>query len=355
MDKDSETDEITPQEPHSVESSEVVIGEDLEVNSEDEEFTSQHYRVKKIENLEKCINLKRVAIIASCVHEIKGLDNNTKLEELEIYQGLLREIKCINHLTHLRVLDLSFNKIKRIEGLENLVNLEKLYLSNNRISEISGLETLVNLKVLELGSNRIRSVKADCLRSLTNLEELWLGKNKISNMSDFNNLSFPKLRQISLQSNRLTEWSQMLFSTCAPSLTNVYLGSNALPDIDAHTLGSLNPDTLEELDVSCNKMTSVPHFPQPMHHLTELWLNDNVIGTTDSFTGLGSIYPALKTIYIERNPVQSKCPLDCRNSILLHASPTLEQIDASMIPKRELKVHASPDSNVKKTILKHRQ
>jgi hypothetical protein len=91
-----------------------------------------------------------------------------------------------------------------------------------------------------------------------------------------------------------------------------------------------------------------------MHHLTELWLNDNLIETTDSFTGLGLIYPALKTIYIEGNPVQSQCPLDCRNSILLHASPTLEQIDASMISKHEIQVQASPDVNVKKTILKHR-
>ena len=62
MNTDSETEQSPVQE-----SSEVVIGVDLEVASEDEEFVSQHYRVKKIQNLEKCSKLKRVAIIASCV------------------------------------------------------------------------------------------------------------------------------------------------------------------------------------------------------------------------------------------------------------------------------------------------
>jgi protein phosphatase 1 regulatory subunit 7 len=335
------------------ESSQVSIGIDIDVNSEDEEFVSQHYRIKKIENLERCRQLKKLAIIASCVDEITGLDHNPALEHLEIYQGLLKEIKCIEHLVNLRVLDLSFNEIRRIEGLDTLHRLEELYLSNNKITEISGLGNLRNLKVLELGSNRIKTVDVDCMRSLTELEELWLGKNKISNMGDFTHLYFPKLEQLSLQSNRLTEWSGELFSHCARNLKNVYLGSNALPDPDPQVLNCLNPDVIEELDLSCNRLTKVPQFSRPMTSLTELWLNDNQIQTTEGLNMLNICYPNLRTIYIERNPVHAQCPLDCRNTILLSAPSTLEQIDATMIRSHQIRVNFINNSHLPHSIMKH--
>lgn len=334
-------------------STEFRFGIDIEVHTDDEEVNSQHYRVKRIEHLDKCRNLKRLSIVASCVDEIKNLDNNTHLEELEVYQGLLKEIKNISHLTSLRVVDLSFNDIKKIEGIDTLCNLEKLYLSNNKISVVEGLGTLRKLKVLELGSNRIRSVSVDCLENLTELEELWLGKNKITDMNDLNRFHFPHLKQLSLQSNRLTQWAPRLFMSVAPNLSNVYLGSNQLPDLDSDTLEAMSPDVLEELDISCNALTTVPQFPKPMVALTELWLNDNLIVSTDSLKTLRQVYPALKTIYVERNPVHAQCPLDCRNEILKNAPDSLEQIDAVMIPKHALRVSASSDFHVKKTILKH--
>ena len=342
----------TEKETVTTGSSEVRIGIDLEIHTDDEEFVSQHYRVKRIERLEKCTKLKRVAIIASCVEEIEGLDSNDTLEELEIYQGLLREIKNVSHLSFLRVLDLSFNNIRRIENISTLRNLEKLYLSNNKIEVIEGLEGLSKLKVLELGSNRIKSVNAPCLAGLTDLEELWLGKNKIASLDTFpDSVSFPRLRQLSLQSNRLTAWSPALFTRIAPNVASVYLGSNQLPDMDEETRAALNPSTLEELDLSCNQITRIPHFPKQMLILEELWLNDNLINDTESFTALSRCYPSLRTIYIERNPVHTQCPLDCRNSILANSSSTLEQIDAGFVTRGELAVSSS-HPHVQKSILR---
>ena len=334
-------------------STEFRFGIDIDVHTDDEEVLSQHLRVKRIENLAKCKKLKRLSIVASCVREIEGLDENKDLEELEIYQGLLTQIHNISHLTRLRVLDLSFNNIKRIENLEPLVNLEKLYLSNNKISVIEGLESLTKLRVLELGSNRIRSVDAPCFAQLTELEELWLGKNKITDMDGFKPFRFSKLRQLSLQSNRLTKWTPELFGLVAQNLENVYLGSNQLPDLDERILESMNPNSLVELDLSCNALTQVPQFPKPMNTLEELWLNDNLIDSVESLKCLNRIFPSLRTIYIERNPVHSQCPLDCRNTIIQHAPKSLEQIDASRVNYQHVVLYPSGAATTVKSILKH--
>ncbi len=339
--------------PVEEDATEFRLGVDIEVNTDDEEIVCQHYRVKRIENLEKCKNLKKLAIIASCVKEIEGLDNQGgHMEHLEVYQGLVKEIRNISHLTNLRILDLSFNKITKIEGVESLVNLEKLYLSNNRISVIENLSSLQKLKVLELGSNRIRRITG--LEELKKLEELWLGKNKIENMHDLDHYQFPHLRQLSLQSNRLTEWSTALFTTVAPSLENLYLGSNALPNPAAEVLEGLNPERLEEIDLSSNKLTEIPAFTRPLHALQELWLNDNQIADTNSFQRLKEFLPNLKTIYMERNPVQTECPLDYRTQLRSNVPDSVTQIDATMISSEEQIVFSTIQTEgPTKSILRH--
>ena len=330
-------------------SSEVRFGIDIEINPDDEEIVCQHYRIKKLENLEPCVNLKKISIVASCVSEIEGLEENKNLVHLEIYQALLTRITNISHLVNLQILDLSFNEIRKIEGIDTLVNLEKLFFSNNKISKIENLENLKKLKVLELGANRIRVIEN--IEEMNELEELWLGKNKIEKILDHG--YFPKLKQISLQSNRLTTWSGNLFSEVAPNLTNVYLGTNQLPDPPNELLETMNENCVEELDFSCNLLTEIPKFSKPMIALQEIWLNDNQIADTNSFHRIASLMPNLKTIYMERNPVQKQCPLDYRSNVLANAPKSLEQLDAVVIHTHQPDVKKAESPNVR-SILKNR-
>ena len=326
--------------------SEFRFGEDIEVNTDDEEIIVQHFRVKKIENLEKCTNLKNLTIVASCVSRLESLTTNVNLVHLEVYQGLLRKIENISHLRSLLVLDLSFNEIGKIEGISDLVLLEKLYLSNNHITRIEGLETLRNLKVLELGSNRIR--KIENIENLSNLEELWLGKNKINELNNICGV-FPNLKQLSLQSNRLTIWPPVdFFNEKIPNLQSLYLGSNQLPNPDQNTLEGLIH--IQELDLSCNMMTEIPNF-QTTTLIEELWMNDNLIPDTFTFNRIGKYFPKLKTLYMERNPVQTECPLDYRTQALANAPPTLQQLDACLVSAERV-VNTKANENVK-GILKH--
>lgn len=255
------------------------------------------------------------------------------------------------------MLDLSFNRIEHIgDSLRNLVNLEKLYLSSNKITEIEGLTNLTKLRVLELGANKISHIHPGSLANQSELRELWLGKNRIENMHELAVFHFPNLEQLSLQANRLTHWSADLFKIATPNLAHLFLGNNGLSDPDQDVLQALNPNTLEDLDISYNRLTRVPDFSaNPLHSLEELWLNHNQIKSTDSFGTLKSGCPILKTIYLEGNPAQTECPLDYRTALMRSIPGTVEKIDATMVPQKELKVitsdHVTP--LLHKTILKH--
>ncbi len=254
------------------------------------------------------------------------------------------------------VLDLSFNRISKIENLDSLVNLEKLYLASNRISEVEGLSSLKKLQVLELGANRITHIHPESLVNQTELRELWLGKNRIEHMHELACFRFPNLQQLSLQANKLTEWSVEVFSKTAPNLAHLFLGNNGLSDPSEEVLHAFNPDTLEDLDISYNRLTQVPKFTaNPLNALQELWLNHNLIKTTDSFTTLKLGCPNAKTVYLEGNPVQTECPLDYRQALTSNIPESVEKIDATMVPKSAFKVVTS-DTVVPllhKTILKH--
>lgn len=299
------------------------IGIDYTFEPEDTEFIVQCGRIKKLENLEGGANLKNLTLIASCIEKIENLDSNVNLEHLELYQNLLKKVDNISHLTKLTNLDLSFNKIRSCESLGScqFENLERLYLSSNKISDIEGVFHFKKLTLLELGSNRIRAMPLE-LGQLVNLQQLWLGKNRITS---FSIPPLPALRHLSLQNNRLEVWEPSFFQNVS-GLTHLYLGHNNLPDLPDEF--SLLTD-LKELDLAKNAITLVRPFPK-LKNLEELWMNDNQITDLTEVQNLAS-YPALRTIYLERNPMHGlgDAASEARyKDAILQAVPHLFQLDA---------------------------
>eukprot|EP00933_Yihiella_yeosuensis_P006594 TRINITY_DN111329_c0_g1_i1.p1 TRINITY_DN111329_c0_g1~~TRINITY_DN111329_c0_g1_i1.p1 ORF type:complete len:381 (-),score=78.65 TRINITY_DN111329_c0_g1_i1:73-1215(-) len=303
------------------------LGVDYEVEPDDEEVHVQCGRIKKLENLETVgAKLKKLVLIANCVEKIENLESNVNLEHLELYQNLLKKIENISHLTKLHTLDLSFNKIRSSESLStcNFESLTRLYLSSNKIVDIEGVFHLSSLKMLELGSNRIRAIPADIGR-LTKLEELWLGKNKIASMAL---PPMPALRHLSLQNNRLEVWDPSLFQN-ASGLTHFYVGHNNLPNMPEEFALLTN---LVEVDLVRNAITAI----RPVEELTkleELWMNDCKIEDLSEIRHLG-VYPSLKTIYLERNPMQKLGDAEAEakyRAAILEVVPYITQLDAERI------------------------
>lgn len=301
-----------------------VLGEYTEISENETSIYHQNARIKKIENLEKCKNLKELKLISNCVEKIENLENNLELENLELYENSIKKIENISMLTKLKVLDLSFNKIKIIENLDKLVNLEELYLSSNKISKIENLENCKKLRLLELGYNKIR--KIENLESLTNLEELWLGKNKITEM-DLPYL--PKLKKLSLQNNRLTEWNEKSINNIL-QITELYLNSNKLSCIVESVK---NLKELKIFDLSCNEIKDIT-ICSDLKSVEEFWFNDNNI---EDFKMVENLIhnDNLRTLYLEKNKIETTLG-DKYRKIIIETLPQLTQLDA--VPVKPLKI-----------------
>jgi len=303
------------------------LGVDYEIDPEEEEVHFQCARIKKIENLETVgPKLKKLALIANCVEKIENLETTVNLEHLELYQNLLKKVDNISHLTKLTTLDLSFNKIRHTDSLAScpFEHLERLYLSSNKIDVMEGVFHFKSLKMLELGSNRLRAVPPE-IANLVNLQELWLGKNKIASMAL---PPLPALKHLSLQNNRLEAWDAALFQN-ASSLTHLYLGHNNLPDLPEE-FALLTK--LVEVDLVKNAISHIKPVPE-LKCLEDLWLNDNQIEDLTEVRHLAS-FPALKTVYLERNPMQSLGDKEAEKrykDAILEAVPNIVQLDADRL------------------------
>lgn len=303
------------------------LGVDYPVDPDDDEVLHQCARIKKLESLEVVgPKLRKLCLVANCVEKIENLETNVNLEHLELYQNLLKKIENISHLHNLMVLDLSFNKIRSMETLAacSFPRLDRLYLSSNKITDIEGIWQFTNLKMLELGSNRIRAVPPE-IASLVHLEELWLGKNKIISMTI---PPLPALRHLSLQNNRLEVWEPAFFQNLS-GLTHLYLGHNNLPDLPEEFALLAG---LVEVDLVRNAITQIKPIPE-LRKLEELWMNDNKIEDLGQIANL-SAFPSLKTIYLERNPMQDLGNKEAEQryqEAILQAVPHIQQIDAERV------------------------
>ena len=93
-------------------------------------------RIRALENLEKCRNLKKLLLRRNVIKKIENISHLSDLEELELYDNQLRKIENLEELKNLQMLDVSYNIIKKIEGLDSLTNLRVLYLVENRFSKV---------------------------------------------------------------------------------------------------------------------------------------------------------------------------------------------------------------------------
>lgn len=80
------------------------------------------------------------------------------------------------------------------------------------------------------------------------------------------------------------------------------------------------------LDLAGNRLTQLANLTH-LTKLEELWCNDNQIADWKNVEVL-SKSPSLKTLYLERNPLQ-KDPMYRKKLMLIAAN--LEQIDATMV------------------------
>ncbi|KIY68170.1 L domain-like protein [Cylindrobasidium torrendii FP15055 ss-10] len=292
-----------------------------------------HCRLSAIPpSLSRFAGLKRLCVRQNQLAEIPAdlFPADGVLEELDTYDNKLKNdtvdlLLSSPQMKNLRTLDLSFNLIKAVPPtISSLSSLETVYFVQNKISKIgTELSACTRLRSLELGGNRIRDLAA--LPSLPALEELWLGKNKITSLAPLKDIALPKLRILSIQSNRITK-----IEALPPSLEELYLSHNGVEVLEGLEVAP----GLTTVDIGANFITEVK--PEAVAHLgkiEELWMNNNKIESLPQTLKALEPLKTLNTVYLEGNPCQATEGAAYRRKIIL-TLPWLEQVDATFVVKK---------------------
>lgn len=144
----------------------------------------QGKRLRVIENLEKCSNLKVLYLYDNQIEVIENLDFSKLLSYVYLQNNLISVLPTLD-LTCLRKLYLDDNQIQYVTGLEACTALEELHLANQRLPAFTPLEfdpltlqaVAETLQVLEISGCQIKSFKP--IAHLTSLRKLFAENNDI--------------------------------------------------------------------------------------------------------------------------------------------------------------------------------
>lgn len=242
----------------------------------------------------------------------------TRYVEIRIENQRMHELQngTFADLPNLRLLELKHNAIREIdsEAFRNLSSLMLIDLSRNLLSKIKfGIFNGLPVRGLILTRNHIEVIQAEALDDLPNLVVLDLSHNRINRMSSDWFKNCPKLLDINLESNLLTQIPEMSFQNLRIDESEYYY-SNRYPTINLsnNRIAALAPNAfsgLEEIfklrldrnQLSCIAATAFEDVYK-VHHLN---FSVNLIQCVD-----GAVLEDLKrTTVLEMvsNPLKAKC------------------------------------------------
>ncbi|ESL07182.1 protein phosphatase 1, regulatory subunit [Trypanosoma rangeli SC58] len=344
-DEDS-TDEGHPSSDNKRRESQTATETIFNIDADSKIIEVNNVRLFSLDELEldKLANCVSLSLRKNLIHELTPFPEElaARLQDLDFFDNKIRKLRdffstvksmgdaslkknVMGAFGHLTKLDLSYNQIRHISGLEPLApTLKELYLVENKINEIKNLDLLINLELLELGGNRIREIGPG-LAKLTKLKQLWLGKNKITSIGT-SLQSLVSLEILSLQANRLTSIEPENFCSpgANPCLIELYLSENGLTSIQNLQYLSM----VKIIDFSFNPISVINADvinPQNMPFLVEFWLTDGKVENWDEVGKLSGFKNSLKTVYLERNPIEEDKRY--RDKVYMYL-PFLEQIDS---------------------------
>ncbi|KAK7315152.1 hypothetical protein VNO77_33685 [Canavalia gladiata] len=264
----------------------------------------------------------------------KSFGSSCSLTSLDLsYNSLNEELTVIfNHLSgcsrySLQELYLDGNKINgTLSNFSMFSKLESLSLSSNQLSEISG--TLSNLRYLDLSNNNLCGELPMIIHHLSggyvrdSLQELDLSMNKISGtLSNFS--MFSKLESLSLSSNQLSEISGTLSNLRYLDLSNNNL-CGELPMIIHHLSGGYVRDSLQELDLSMNKISGTLSNFSMFSKLESLSLSSNQLSE------ISGTLSNLRYLDLSNNSLCGELPMIIHHLSGGYVRDSLQELDLSM-------------------------
>jgi Leucine-rich repeat (LRR) protein len=254
-------------------------------------------RLRRITNLEKLVNLKRLNLSRNEISRMEHLHDHALLQELNLEDNRITKIEGLSALMHLRKLELASNKISKLENLDLCVRLTQLSLEGNHIESLSGVEKLVNLMELYLANNRVRNLQEVLhLKSLTKLIILDLSGNTICMDKSyrlytvFNLKKLKVLDGVSIDANESQHAREEFSGKVTTDILREVLGEMD----DFSQVNSLN---LSSSSIKHLSNTTGPLF-EKFHRLSDLNLQNNNI---TSLNGLNNVSDTLVYLNLDNN------------------------------------------------------
>ncbi|KAF4662779.1 hypothetical protein FOL46_005132 [Perkinsus olseni] len=181
------------------------------------------------------------------------------------------------NMEDLRTLDLAFNRLTTLpKEVDWHASLLKLNLSSNQLKEVpSSLVFLIKLQSLQLQDNKIEKVGGYAFPG--SLVELNLSNNKLSHIGEEVFETLNALTDVDVSGNQLqTIPTKVLFRVASKTLTTVEAEHNKIIEIQwPDNGGDVQLDRLTHMDLSYNRLSTVPSELFTNTALVDLWLQGN--------------------------------------------------------------------------------
>ncbi|XP_014257442.1 protein phosphatase 1 regulatory subunit 42-like [Cimex lectularius] len=176
----------------------------------------------------------------------------------------IEKCQSIRSKSHIK---LNKKNIKAIGEAILCRNANVLFLQDNKLSDISNLKQFSRLTHLYLQNNDI--VFMDGFQNLVCLEKLYLGSNSISVVENLENCR--ELEELHIGTQRLEPTEKMIFDPRSiEALAECLLVLNC-PGNSISSMKELEKLTsLEELDISCNKLNEIDEVCSSLEKMTSL-------------------------------------------------------------------------------------
>ncbi|KAL1506530.1 hypothetical protein ABEB36_005874 [Hypothenemus hampei] len=164
--------------------------------------------------------------------------------------------------SNIKVLDLSFNNISTIAKQffkPAEISLTNLYLSHNNIMNVTRdvFGNMPHLQWLDLSRNHIYEMDFDMFRNTKKLQVLDVSHNRILEIPNDIFRFLSKLRIVNLSNNRIRALPDNLFRE--EGLERLDVSNNLLSKMPLNALATVAAQTLHEVDLSWNLISSLSH------------------------------------------------------------------------------------------------
>ncbi|KAG0248864.1 hypothetical protein BG011_009828 [Mortierella polycephala] len=247
-------------------------------------------------NFAHLINLQYLDISHNGISDLTGLSSLAHLRELIAEGNCIKSVSALQQMDGLIRLDVSHNCLTSLDfRWSKLQRLEYLNVSYNKIEQLENLESLAGLIHANLAHNCVEDVRL--VQPLRRLRILRLSKNKLAT---FDAMSFPGLRTLYLDDNRL-----QLLENCQ-TLTRLENFSARDQELDGLVIDMTEFMNSRKLYLSGNPIRTLD-FQMQFFHLEYLEICSGCLKELP--LNFAALFPNLRGLNLSDNELKSIEPL----------------------------------------------